>query len=86
MSSELSQLTTGEIELQDLVYLLVDGKYTSYYIKETDMNEVSQALQFLAQSLIAKDRAIEELQKQIAELQKQVQAAMATQAPQTPAV
>ena len=42
------------------------------------MNEISQALSFLAQSLIAKDRVIEDLQKQIAELQKQVQAAMAT--------
>lgn len=46
--------------------------------KEPKMNEVSQALQFLAASLIAKDRTIEELQKQVAELQKQVQAAMAT--------
>ena len=50
--------------------------------KELNMNEVSQALQFLAQSLIAKDRTIEELQKQIAELQKQVQAAMATRPPE----
>lgn len=49
------------------------------------MNEVTQALTFLAQSLIAKDRTIEELQKQIAELQKQVQAAMATNpSPATP--
>lgn len=46
------------------------------------MNEISQALSFLASSLIAKDRTIEELQKQVAELQKQLQAAMAT-APQT---
>ena len=46
------------------------------------MNEVSQALSFLAQSLLAKDRVIEELQKQNAELQKQLQAAMATASPQ----
>lgn len=43
------------------------------------MNEISQALSFLAQSLIAKDRVIEDLQKQLAEAQKQLQAAMATQ-------
>lgn len=42
------------------------------------MNEISQALSFLAQSLIAKDRVIEDLQKQLAEAQKQLQAAMAT--------
>lgn len=45
------------------------------------MNEISQALSFLAQSLLAKDRVIEELQKQVADLQKQLQAAMATQEP-----
>ena len=46
------------------------------------MNEVSQALTFLAQSLIAKDRVIEQLNNQIAGLQKQVQAAMATEPPE----
>lgn len=46
------------------------------------MNEITQALSFLAQSLIAKDRVIEDLQKQLAECQKQLQAAMATASPQ----
>lgn len=47
------------------------------------MNEVSQALTFLVQSLVAKDRVIEQLQAQMAELQKQLAAAMAT-VPATP--
>jgi len=36
------------------------------------MNEITQALSFLAQSLVAKDRVIEQLQAQIADLQKQL--------------
>lgn len=46
--------------------------------KELNMNEISQALTFLAQSLLAKDRVIEQQQVKIAELEKQLQAAMAT--------
>lgn len=45
------------------------------------MNEVNQALQFLASSLIAKDRVIEQHKAKIADLEKQLQAAMATAPP-----
>jgi hypothetical protein len=72
------------IELQDFLDLLVTSRDRStidLLLKERAMNEVSQALTFLAQSLVAKDRVIEQLQGQIADLQKQLQAAMATQPP-----